>query len=275
MPENEQGRRGGRGGGRRRPPPRPVQVESVELLTPRLVSVKIGGDSLHDFQITSPTSHVKVFLPAPGQKDPVLPQAGPDGHVWPEDAQRPVVRTYTPRRFDADKRILEIQFVLHGEGPASDWAQRAQPGDKLGVGGPGGRFSLEPEVDRWWIAGDESALPAIGTLLEALPESTTAEVHIEVSGPEDEIDLPSPAHTEISWHPRTGPNGWGEQLYQAALSVSSPPTGRAWVGTEAAVMRRIRKHFLAEKGMPGSAIVTRGYWRLGEANHPDHDYGED
>jgi hypothetical protein len=21
--------------------------------------------------------------------------------------------------------------------------------------------------------------------------------------------------------------------------------------------------------------VTRGYWRTGEANHPDHDYGDD
>jgi hypothetical protein len=24
-----------------------------------------------------------------------------------------------------------------------------------------------------------------------------------------------------------------------------------------------------------SHLVTRGYWRSGEANHPDHDYGED
>jgi NADPH-dependent ferric siderophore reductase/nitrite reductase/ring-hydroxylating ferredoxin subunit len=279
MAENEQARggggRGGGRGGRRRLPPRPVQVVSVEQVTPRLVSVRVGGDSLHDFQITAPTSHIKVFLPAPGQQDPVLPQAGPDGHVWPQDAQRPVVRTYTPRRFDPGTRTLEIQFVLHGEGPAAEWARRARPGDKLGVGGPGGRFSLEPEVDRWWVAGDESALPAIGTLLEALPESTTAEVHIEVSGPEDQVELPSPARTEISWHSRTGPDGWGEQLYQAALTVSAPPTGRAWVATEAAAMRRIRKLLLAGTAIPAAAIVTRGYWRLGEANHPDHDYGED
>jgi NADPH-dependent ferric siderophore reductase len=26
---------------------------------------------------------------------------------------------------------------------------------------------------------------------------------------------------------------------------------------------------------PADSIVTRGYWRLGSVNHPDHDYGQD
>jgi NADPH-dependent ferric siderophore reductase len=50
---------------------------------------------------------------------------------------------------------------------------------------------------------------------------------------------------------------------------------RIWVACEAAAMRGIRRHFTSERGLPVSSLVTRGYWRIGEANHPDHDYGED
>jgi len=42
-----------------------------------------------------------------------------------------------------------------------------------------------------------------------------------------------------------------------------------------AAMRGIRRHFTRERGLPSSSLVTRGYWRLGEVDHPDHDYGDD
>jgi NADPH-dependent ferric siderophore reductase len=40
-------------------------------------------------------------------------------------------------------------------------------------------------------------------------------------------------------------------------------------------MRRIRRHLLQERALPRAHVVTRGYWRLGETDHPDRDYGED
>jgi NADPH-dependent ferric siderophore reductase len=40
-------------------------------------------------------------------------------------------------------------------------------------------------------------------------------------------------------------------------------------------MRDIRRFFIAERHRPPASLVTRGYWRAGEQNHPDHDYGED
>jgi NADPH-dependent ferric siderophore reductase len=247
-------------------------VLSVSRLTPRLVSVRVGGDALDGFRIEAPTSHIKVFLPGPGQAAPALPEFGPDGPAWPADAPRPAVRTYTPRRFDEASRTLEVQFVLHGTGPASEWAERAAPGDQLAIGGPGGRFSFDPAVRRWWIAGDESAIPAVGTLLEALPADASAEVHLEVAGPDDETELPGPPPT---WHHRRAPDAWGAELYDAARSASIADGTRVWVACEAAAMRRIRQHSLRDRGLPASSLVTRGYWRLGVADHPDHDYGDD
>jgi len=247
----------------------------VSRITPRLVSVEVGGDALADFRLEVPTSHIKVFLPAPGQDQPVLPVQTPDGVAWPDETQRPVVRTYTPRRFDAESGTLEIQFVLHGEGPASEWAERAAARDRLGVAGPGGRFSLDETAAHWWIAGDESAIPAVGTLLEALPAHARADVHIEVAGADDEIAFASAARTSVTWHRRRSPDAFGAELDEAARAAELADGARVWVACEAAAMRGIRRHFTRERGLPLNSLVTRGYWRIGEADHPDHDYGDD
>ena len=247
----------------------------MSRIAPRLVSVWVGGDALEGFATAAPTSHLKVFLPADGQTAPILPEYTPDGVVRAEDGPPPAVRTYTPRRFDEASGTLEIQFVLHGAGPASEWADRASVGDQLAVAGPGGRFSMDPAAERWWIAGDESAIPAVGTLLEALPDSAAAEVHLEVAGPDDEIELASPGKTTITWHHRRTPDAWGTELDEAARGAAIADGTRVWVACEAAAMRGIRRYFLGERRLPASSLVTRGYWRLGAANHPDHDYGDD
>ena len=241
----------------------------------RLIAVLVTGDDLGGFADAAPTSHLKVFLPADGQEAPSLPAQAPDGAVIAPDGPPPVVRTYTPRRYDPATRTLEIQFLLHGTGPASEWAQRVKPGDKLAVAGPGGRFSLEPVTDSWWLAADESAIPAVGTLLEALPETAAADVHIEVDGPDDEIEFTAPAKTTITWHRRHRRDEFGAELIAAAHAASIPDATRVWVACEAAAMRDIRRYLLTSRLVPPASLVTRGYWRAGEQNHPDHDYGED
>jgi len=248
---------------------------SVSAIAPRLVSVLVTGEDLDGFADAAPTSHLKVFLPADGQAEPNLPEFTPEGAQFDEDAPRPTVRTYTPRRYDPSSKTLEIQFLIHGEGPASAWAERAKPGDKLAVAGPGGRFSLEPATDHWWLAADESAIPAVGTLLDSLPQSATVEAHIEVDGPDDEIDFGGPAKAGVTWHHRRDPAAFGAELAAAARSAYVPDGTRIWVACEAGAMRDIRRYFTRERGIPAGQLVTRGYWRAGEQNHPDHDYGED
>jgi NADPH-dependent ferric siderophore reductase len=266
-----------------------VEVVSVSKIAPRLVSVLVRGDALEGFSIAAPTSHVKLLLPADGQDAPALPQLTPDGPAWPAGAPRPVVRTYPPVWFDPARNTLELQFALHGNpatasgnpatasggGPAAEWAARAAPGDKLAVAGPGGRFVLDETASHWWLAADESAIPAVTTLLAALPATVTADVHIEVADAADEIAFDSPAQGTVTWHHRRSPGTFGAELDRAARDAAIPAGARVWVACEATAMRGIRRHFTRERGLPASSLVTRGYWRLGEADHPDHDYGDD
>lgn len=252
-----------------------MEVTAVERLAERFVSVTFGGEALASFRPPAPTAHIKLFLPgADGQL--AVPTAGPDGLVWPD--ARPTMRTYTPRRYDTAASTLEVQFALHGDGPASTWAPRAAVGDRAAIGGPGGRFELDPSIRRWWIAGDESAIPAIATLLDALPAEATAQVHLEVQDAGDRVELPAHPGVDVAWHYRTG--AAGSELLGAASEL--PGAGLAgggdaafWVACEASAVREIRRLLLAEAGVPRDRVTTRGYWRAGESNHPDHDYGED
>jgi NADPH-dependent ferric siderophore reductase len=194
---------------------------------------------------------------------------------WPEDQPRPAVRTYTPRRWDPAAGTLEVEFVLHGTGPASDWAEQAGVGDGLAVAGPGGRVSLDFEADHYLVAGDETAIPAIGMLLEALPPAATIAAFIEVDSSDDEMELPVTPGTTLTWLPRRRAGAWGAEL-EAAVAVADIPEGtQAWIACEAVAVRRIRRQLLSVRALPVTSVVTRGYWRQGETDHPDHDYGDD
>ncbi|MFJ4152746.1 siderophore-interacting protein [Streptomyces galbus] len=260
-----------RPGGPRRRPPREVEVVDVRPLTPRMVAVVFAGESLADFAEPAPTAHIKLFLPDTEGNVP-RPVVGLDGRLeWPEG--RPTMRTYTPRRFDAEAGTLEVWFVLHGDGPAARWAAQAQPGCRAAIGGPGGRFSVDPTAALWWIGGDESALPAIATLLEALPDDITGQVHLEVEDADARIALPTHAGVEVTWHHRRSEPGTAlvDVLRQATLRSDT----HIWVACEASAVRKARSSILTNQVLPRFQLTTRGYWRVGEVNHPDHDYGED
>jgi NADPH-dependent ferric siderophore reductase len=217
---------------------------------------------------------VKLLFPADGQEAPALPEFGPDGLRFPDGQARPVMRTFTPRHFDTRSSILDVEFVLHGEGPASSWAARVEPGHRIAVAGPGGRMPLPLGPGRYVVGGDESAIPAIGTLLAALPATATAEVFLEVEDSSDEREIDSAAGVAVTWlHRESRP--FGQALEAAMGGADLDGVTGVWVACEAQSVRRVRRVMLTERNLDPAALVTRGYWRLGEDNHPDHDYGED
>jgi NADPH-dependent ferric siderophore reductase len=104
-----------------------LQAKNVEHITPKMLRITVGGDELAGFVSAAHDDHVKLFFPQPGQTKPVLPTSSPNGPLYPADAPRPAARDYTPRRYDAAAGTLAIDFVLHGDGPATSWAAQARP----------------------------------------------------------------------------------------------------------------------------------------------------
>lgn len=247
----------GLAGRRQRPPPLAVVVHAVERLGPRIAQVTLAGEDLAEFQWPGPASHLKLVLAA-GGTDPAV-----------------VSRTYTPRRFDRARGLLDLVFALHGHGPGASWAAQAVAGDEVAVTRPRPRANVGDGVAWLLLAGDESALPAIGTILDSVPSDLPVQVLVEVEGRHDEIDLSAGGAVTVDWLHRGATGRPGDEL-EAAIGGWRRPggDGAVWSAGEASSIRRVRR-LLIEHGLPPRRLVTRGYWRVGEADHPDHDDGDD
>ncbi len=244
-----------------------AQVARVEQLSPRMRRITLTGSELDGFVSFAADDHVKLFFPAPGQDKPVLPVLGEGGLIYPDGAIQLATRDYTPRRFDAVRHELVIEFVLHGDGPASTWAAHATPGQWLGVGGPRGSRLTPDDCDSFLLIGDETALPTIARHLEEMPPGVRALVLIEVADPREERHLPTAANATITWLHRNGVSAGRSTLLEQALRQLTLPVGStyAWLAGEIEMARHLRRHLIEEKGLARDQVRAAGYWRFGEA----------
>ena len=263
---------------KQRPAPRTVEVRRVEKITPHMVRITLGGEQMDGFTPNGVAEHIRVYLPDEKTGELPLPVMGEEGYAFPEGRERPKSRAYTPRRWDPETLELDIDFVVHGDGPGSAWASSVKPGDTAVISGqPGGPYV--PDADRDWyvIGGDEAALPGIATLLEALPDTMRGETFIEVLNEAEEQPLKAPARMKLTWlHRRSEQTTPGLKLAEALRNATIPEgDGRIWVSCEAAVMRDIRRNLLEDRQIDRSMVRTQGYWKAGAVNHTDHDMGDD
>ena len=259
---------------------RPVHTFEVmrsEQLTPHLVRVVMGGRGFDTF---TPNDYTDACVKIVFVKDGVVvdaleqPLTLDSFNGLPVD-ERPVVRTFTVRSVDKDRREISIDFVVHGEhGVAGPWAASVTPGQPAYLMGPSGAYAPDPAADWHLLAGDESALPAIGAALEALPDNAIGKVFIEVAGPDDEIPLTAPSGVEVYWIYRGG----RADLVTEDLAGDNAPLiaavkEAAWLpgqvqvfihGEAQTVMHNLRPYIRKERGVEAKwAASISGYWRRG------------
>ncbi len=296
-----------------------VEVARTRRLGPSFVRLTLTGDDLRDFGAGGPDQRVKLMLPQVGRTMADVP-AGPDWHAaWkamPGDV-RPSMRTYTVRAYRPHLAEIDIDFVLHGiagghGGPASQWAARARPGDRAGLVGPD-----RPGIGRMWgcewsppdsatsilLAGDETAVPAMGAILESLPAHTTGIACVEVPATGDPQPWDAPSGVDVRWLIRdrargTAPHG---SMLETAVAESLTDLGArgrrrgsgvedvdidnavlwdvpgrggderdgrelyGWLAGEAGVIKRLRRMMVDERAVPRTAVAFMGYWRQGRA----------
>lgn len=244
---------------------RELTVKRLGLTSPRLLRVTLTGD-LSDFVSASFDDHVKLFFPAPGESRPRLPSVTAQGIAFDPSLPRPPSRDYTPRRYDRDANELDIEFVLHGEGPAVSWARGAKVGDVLGLGGPRGSAMLPEGQDWYLLVGDETALPAIARRLEEAAPGERIIAIIEVDGADACFDIPTRADASLTWLLRdAGDGGLPDAVERLTLPEGD---GFAWAAGEYASMRKVRQRLIEAKGMDRQRIKASSYWKQGEvASH--------
>jgi len=237
---------------------RRLEVLRVVDLTPRMRRITLGGPELAGFVSLGTDDHVKLLFPQNAEQaatlETLVPGAGKANGPLPE------MRDYTPRRHDPDTLELDIDFVLHGDGPAATWAEQAQPGQFLHIGGPRGSMIVPDIFDSYLLIGDETALPAIARRLEGLEANRRALVIIEVENGKEQQVLHSAAEVNVIWVLREG----GKDHLLSTVRQIQVPAGSlyAWVATESKVSRQIRRVLLDEHGLDEQFVKAVGYWRL-------------
>ena len=291
-----------------------VQVARLQRLSPSFLRVTFAGVDLDEFGTNGHDQRIKVMLPLPGRGIDDCP-TDPDWYgAWrtlPAERQMPI-RTYTVRALRAERREVDVDFVLHGAtGPASAWAETATVGDEVVLIGPNSRFpgptggfEWHPPVDAscLLIAGDETAVPAICSIVESLPAGRRARVLLEVPEAGDVLNLAAPAGVEVTWLPRStgtgAPAARGALLTAAVVDAvaeladdlapsaapledvdvdsgilwevpveATVPTRSsgvyAWLAGEAAVVKGLRRHLVQTVGVDRRSVAFMGYWREG------------
>lgn len=247
-----------------------LTVAAVTDITPMMRRIRLTGD-LEGFVSPGYADHIKAFFFPPGIV-PSLPPIGPNGAEFAPGA-RPEMRDYTPRYWDVSEGWIELDFVLHGDGPASTWAAQATPGNTLVIGGPRGSLVIPMTFDWYLLAGDETALPAIGRRIEELPGGVPVLALIEVDNPAEQQQFNTRADLRLIYVYRNGAAAGTTALLQRAIAAASFPPGDAYayVAGESTMSKAVRQHLVDERGFNPEWVKAAGYWLLGTADaHEPH-----
>jgi NADPH-dependent ferric siderophore reductase len=230
----------------RRSPAHQARVLSNQPLTPRMRRVTVQCDAMVGRTI-QPAQDIELLLR--------------------EASGRRVKRRYTIRHARPDAGEFDLDVLLHGSGAGSQWGADVAAGDTVEFQGPRGKLELRSAP--WHVlCGDESALPAIATICEALPPDERAVAVLEVQDPTDEL----PVTAEVRWvHRGQHLPGTADLLVPAANEIDVPfATARGYLLGETRSMVALRALF-EERGIPHDAIFLKGYWNIGR---PDRIAGQ-
>lgn len=229
-----------------------------------MVRVTLAGPDLEGLTVEHPAASVRLLLPSPGANELVIPSWNGNEFLLP-DGRRPTIRTFTPRRVDPAALELDVEIVVHGGGFASEWAEAAQPGDPVAISGPGRGYTIDRDASTFLLAGDETAIPAMSQLLEALPPERPLQMHIEVAHPDARLALPDHPRATVEWWDLPPDASPGDALVAAVSGTGLAPGARVWVAGEAAAVQRIRRHLFADCGLLRAQALVRGYWKHGRS----------
>jgi NADPH-dependent ferric siderophore reductase len=299
-----------------------VEVVRVDRLSPSFVRVELGGSGLADFGVDGPLydQRIKLVFPGvPGGRPPSF--AGADRswfETWmdrPEE-ERGHMRTYTVRDVVGDgvETRLVVDIVVHADahgpaGPGCAWAETAAVGDRVVVLGPrrgheyGGIEFVPGTASRLLLAGDETAVPAMCSILRCLRWDARGAAFLEVPTAADVQTVQHPEGVRVVWLPREGaasgvmlqtavlehlgagvaaiedpedvdPDLWETPTYSSSgEDVAAPVAGAghpldglyAWIAGESAVVTGLRRALVRDLGMDRRQVAFMGYWRRGVA----------
>lgn len=223
-----------------------LTLSDAQMVTPATRRLRFVGDELAGLE-ASPGQDLMVEVPA-------------EGHHF-------FRRRYTIRRLDRDAGWVDLDVVLHGDGPGARWAAAVQPGETVEAIGPRGKIFLAEGVDWHLFCADEASLPATLAMIEALAPNAEVTALVEVDGPADHLEpAGGPDHLDLRWLHRMQPAGLDPVMAETVADLElAPGHGHAYVFGELHQVAATRQAVI-ERGMDPADVDHKAYWRLGVSN---------
>ncbi len=226
---------------------RTVEVVRRQKISPHMLRLTLGGEGLANFPEKQDSAYFKLCLPDSNGGE--------------------MLRTYTIRNHDQENQEFDVDFVLHDvDGPATNWAKSAQPGDTIDIHGPGAKKLVDPSAAWFLLIGDMSALPAISANLAMMPDMAEGIAILEIIDGEDKQELLHPPGVEVRWVVNPHPDRANTVLLEhiRRLSIPKQPAS-VWVAGEFSSVIEIRRFLKSELNVTRQQLYASSYWQIGRS----------
>ncbi|ETZ89257.1 iron import ATP-binding/permease protein IrtA [Mycobacteroides abscessus MAB_030201_1075] len=221
-------------------------VVGTAPVAPNCVRITMSAPTLFEDLLHTPAEWLRFWFPDP--------DGGTSEHQ----------RAYTIVTTDEDAGEFSIDVVIHEPaGPACQWAVAAQPGMTIPVVAFGSaRFEVPADLPSGFLLiGDSASIPAINSIVAALPAEVDIEVYLERHSPDDEL-IPLTTHPRRRLH-------WVDRIDETSLAAAIE--GRdwsnwyGWASSESGSLKHLRKRLRDEFGFPKADVHAAAYWTFGRA----------
>jgi len=236
-----------------KPSPKQLTVLNSTKITANMQRITLKGAALADFSNDCAGNYIKFLFNSAGNTDL---------STVPED-EKPIMRTYTIRRFSPINHTIEIDFVRHITedlqcGFAARWAMNAKKGDIINIVGPGAIKDMNTHADWFLMVADMTALPALSAKIKNLPNDAKGYAIIKVIENNDIQLIEAPSNFKVIWITNE------ESLASTVKSLTwLDGIISIWTACEFDSMRQLRSYFRTDKQVAHENIYISSYWKQG------------
>ena len=227
---------------------RKLEVKTINSLSKNLKRATFHSHDLFDLNQSDVGGYVKLKFKNQNinSKNPIL------------------LRPFTIRAFREESLEIDIDFVVHNKGLASNWVKNAKKGDKLDISGLGRKQELSLKYDWFFLIGDLSALPAISVNLETINKDSRGIIIIETLSMNDKIIVDIPKNFSIHWVLNSQPHIQNFLLLdKIKKTVWLDGNPCIWVACEFNNMKNIRDFLFSKCNIIKDQIYISSYWKAG------------
>lgn len=245
--------------------PRKFKVKQKHFVTKNMLRVTLSQADDNPLSLDQAGGYVKLHFPRPNTlNEEIMAQLLSD-----TPQHRPLLRTYTIINQRYSPNEIDIDFVVHDTGPASQWAINCQAGDDMYIAGPGKKKLLNFDADWFLVAGDMTALPAITVNLALLPNDAKGYAVIEVLSEQDIQPIKVPTGFQLIWlvNPDTSNTSLLIDRVKSLPKLAGTPS--VWSACEFDKIASLRHYFYQDLAVPKREVYASSYWKKG-LNEDEH-----